>query len=68
MALSNDGGSTFTNVKLSSVMSNPYADGFDGLFMGDFIGNTWAGEVLYVTYADTRNGIDAQDELVGYVP
>lgn len=44
---STNGGTSFlTNLKLTSVMSNPFDDGFGGGFMGDYTGNAVAGSTL----------------------
>ncbi|HYL26995.1 MAG TPA: sialidase family protein, partial [Candidatus Nitrosotalea sp.] len=56
-AYSKDGGATFsTNYQLAARPSNPKHDGFGGTFMGDYTGNTWAGEKLYAAWQDTSNG------------
>jgi hypothetical protein len=68
---SNDGGATFgTNQRLSTVSSNPFNDGFGSGFMGDYTGNAWAGkkQKLYMSWPDTRNGTDTQDEVGGLKP
>jgi len=67
-AYSSDGGKTFpNNYDLSAAPSNPFNDGFGGGFFGDYSGNGWAGEALYVTYPDTTNGTNAQDFLGGFL-
>lgn len=65
-AVSTDGGASFSrNVKLSENPSDPANDGFGGRFIGDYTGNTWAGDNTFLaTYTDTTTGID-QDFLVG---
>ena len=67
-AFSTNGGTSFgKNVDLSAAPSNPFNDGFSGSFIGDYIGNGWAGvNTLYVTYTDTTAGVD-QDFLAGYI-
>jgi hypothetical protein len=67
-AFSTNGGTSFgKNVDLSAAPSNPFNDGFNGSFIGDYIGNGWAGvNTLYVTYTDTTTGVD-QDFLAGYI-
>lgn len=70
-ATSSDGGATFgTNYRLSTVSSNPFNDGFGSGFMGDYTGNAWdAGkQKLYMSWPDTRNGANTQDEIGGLVP
>ena len=63
---STNGGASFvTNLRLTSVMSNPLNDGFGGFFMGDYSGNTWAGSTLYASWSDSRNGSFMQDEVGG---
>ena len=66
-AFSRDGGKSFgENVKLSEKGSNPFNDGYGGVFIGDYTGNVWAGDkTFYVTYTDTTTGID-QNFLAGY--
>jgi hypothetical protein len=64
---SNNGGTSFsTNQKLSSVMSNPFNDGFGSGFMGDYTGNAWDGATLFASWMDSRNGSFMQDEVGGY--
>lgn len=63
---STNGGTSFlTNLKLTSVMSNPLDDGFGGAFMGDYTGNTIAGATLYASWMDMRNGSFSQDFVGG---
>jgi len=67
-ALSTNGGTSFgTNHKLATASSNPNNDGFGGSNMGDYTGNIWAGNTLYASWMDTRNGTNCQDEVGGYV-
>lgn len=62
-----NGGVTFApSVRLSTVSSNPFNDGFGSGFMGDYTGDIWSGNTLFGSWADTRNGVDAQDEVGGY--
>jgi hypothetical protein len=65
---SKDGGLTYPNRKLSTAMSNPNNDGFGGGFMGDYTGNAWAGGSLYMSWMDSRNGGNMQDEVGGLKP
>lgn len=65
--ISTDGGARIRDTLLTHVMSNPFNDGFGGGFMGDYTGNTWAGEKLYATWADTRNGSFCVDEIGGRI-
>jgi hypothetical protein len=67
-AASTDGGITYPNVQLSTASSNPFNDGFGSGFMGDYTGNAWAGEKLFASWSDTRNGSDTQDEVGGLIP
>ena len=70
-ATSSDGGATFgTNYRLTTVSSNPFNDGFGSGFMGDYTGNAWdAGkQTLFMSWSDTRNGTDTQDEVGGLTP
>jgi hypothetical protein len=61
-----DGGVTFTPaVRVSTMSSNPFNDGFGGSFMGDYTGNIWSETTLFASWTDTRSGI-AQDEVGGY--
>lgn len=54
-AVSNDGGKSFgTNYQLAKPLSNPYYSSYS---MGDYTGNTWSGETLFVAWPDTRNAI-----------
>lgn len=56
-ASSTNGGASYPlNVRLSTAASNPFNDGFGGSFMGDYSGNAWAGNTLFVSYTDTRTG------------
>jgi hypothetical protein len=43
------------------VASSFVDDGFGGGFMGDYIGNIWAGNTLHSSWIDTRTGT-GQDE------
>jgi len=63
---SNGGANFFANQKLTSVMSNPFNDGFGSQFMGDYTGNTWNGATLFASWMDSRNGSFMQDEVGGY--
>jgi hypothetical protein len=61
-----NGGVAFTPaVRVSTVSSNPFNDGFGGSFMGDYTGNIWSEVTLFASWTDTRSGI-AQDEVGGY--
>lgn len=63
---SKDGGQKFArNMKLSSQPSNPFNDGFNGTFMGDYTGNVWVRKKLYAAWTDTRNGKNSQAEIGG---
>ncbi len=66
-SMSPNGGVTFSpNQKLTSVMSNPFNDGFGSSFMGDYTGNAWSGATLFASWMDSRNGSFMQDEVGGY--
>jgi hypothetical protein len=66
-SVSTNGGASFTvNQKLTSVMSNPFNDGFGGGFMGDYSGNAWDGSTLFASWMDSRTGSFMQDEVGGY--
>jgi hypothetical protein len=65
--VSTNGGVTFVpSARVSTVSSNPFNDGFGSGFMGDYTGDIWSGNTLFGSWADTRNGVDAQDEVGGY--
>ncbi|HET9342400.1 MAG TPA: sialidase family protein [Candidatus Eremiobacteraceae bacterium] len=65
--VSKNGGARFAlGVRLSSVSSDPFNDGFGGGFMGDYTGGIWVKNTVYASYTDTRNGVDGQDEIGGY--
>jgi hypothetical protein len=64
-AISKTGSSFPTNYQIASQPSNPINDGEGGTFMGDYTGNVWAGEHLYASWMDTRNGSDSQDYVGG---
>ena len=66
-AVSKNGGGRFlAAVRISSVSSDPFNDGFGGGFMGDYTGNIWVKNTLFQSYTDTRSGVDGQDEIGGY--
>jgi hypothetical protein len=63
---STNGGVTYSPaVRVSTVSSNPFNDGFGGTFMGDYTGDIWSENTLFGSWTDTRSGI-AQDEVGGY--
>lgn len=62
----NGGASFMINKKLTSVMSDPFNDGFGGAFMGDYTGNTWDRGTLFASWMDSRNGSFMQDEVGGF--
>ena len=67
-ALSLTGGATFTQSHLiSTAVSNPNNDGFGGTFMGDYTGNAWAGNTLFVSWMDSRGAVNMQNEVGGFV-
>jgi hypothetical protein len=67
-ALSLTGGAIFTQSHLiSTAVSNPANDGFGGTFMGDYTGNAWASNTLFVSWMDSRGGANMQNEVGGFV-
>jgi len=66
-AVSKNGGGRFgLGVRLTTVSSNPFNDGFGSGFMGDYTGGIWVKNTLFASFTDTRNGVDGQDEIGGY--
>jgi len=66
-AISTDGGQTFgTNWQLTTAFSNPKNNGTGDNWMGDYTGNTWAGNDFIAAWMDSSNGVDMQ-EVVGGV-
>ena len=64
-ALSDDGGKTFmSNWQLTTAFSNPDTNG-DYNWMGDHIGNTWAGNKFIAAWMDSSNGVDMQEVIGG---
>ena len=68
---STNGGLSFAPDKnLGTALSNPFNDGFGGVFMGDYTGSIWTGSTtptLYASWPDTRNTVTSQDEVGGYI-
>lgn len=65
-AVSKHGAARFAPaVRLTTVSSNPFNDGFGGGFMGDYTGGIWVNNTLFGSWTDTRSG-DGQDEIGGY--
>ena len=65
-AVSSNGGVSFgKNYVLASNLSDPYLDGQGGGYMGDYIGATWSGSNLLVTWPDTRSMQFMQDYVGG---
>lgn len=63
---SSNGGHSFkTNVQIADTASDPFNDGFDSGFMGDYSGNAWFGNKLFASWTDTRNGSYSQNEVGG---
>ena len=63
-AISDDGGKSFKkNWQLTQAFSNPDTNGADD-WMGDYTGNTWAGNDFIAAWMDSSNGVDMQ-EVVG---
>ncbi len=67
-AFSTDGGKTFSkNWQLTQAFSDPDADGESYRWMGDYTGNTWMNDNLFIAaWMDSSNGVDMQ-EVVGGV-
>lgn len=66
-AFSDDGGQTFgKNWQLTQAFSNPDNNGTGNNWMGDYTGNTFAGNDFIAAWMDSSNGIDMQ-EVVGGV-
>ena len=64
-AISTDGGLTFPNTQLTKAFSNPNQSG-DPNWMGDYTGNTWAGENEFIAaWMDSSNGTDMQEVIGG---
>jgi len=63
-AISTDGGLTFPNTQLTKAFSNPNQSG-DPNWMGDYTGNTWAGEDFIAAWMDSSNGVDMQEVIGG---
>ena len=65
VAVSMDGGATWKGNKSIATAASKFSnDGFGGGFMGDYIGNIWAGNTLHASWIDTRTGT-GQDEWGG---
>jgi hypothetical protein len=65
-AVSSSGGAGFgTNIALAANLSDPYLDGRGGVYMGDYIGATWAASQFLVTWPDTRSMEFMQDYFGG---
>jgi hypothetical protein len=56
VAASNNGGAAWINRRITSATSRFSDDGFGGFFMGDYTGNIWVNDKLYVAWIDTRLG------------
>jgi hypothetical protein len=65
-AISTDGGQSFgANWQLTTAFSNPDVNG-DYNWMGDYTGNTWKGDNVFVAaWMDSSNGQDMQEEVGG---
>ena len=63
-AISTDGGRTFPNTQLTTAFSNPDTNGAGG-WMGNYAGNTWAGNDFIAAWMDSSNGVDMQEEVGG---
>ena len=65
VAVSTNGGATWKgNKSIATAASKFVNDGFGGGFIGDYIGNIWAGNTLHASWIDTRTGT-GQDEWGG---
>ena len=63
-AISADGGQTFPNTQLTKAFSNPNTNG-GNYWMGDYTGNTWAGQDFIAAWMDSSNGVDMQEVIGG---
>ena len=63
-AISTDGGQTFPNTQLTTAFSNPDTNGGNN-WMGDYTGNTWAGQDFIAAWMDSSNGVDMQEVIGG---
>jgi hypothetical protein len=64
-AISTDGGQTFPNTQLTTAFSNPNVNGGNN-WMGDYTGNTWKGDNVFVAaWMDSSNGTDMQEVIGG---
>jgi hypothetical protein len=68
-AYSTNGGTSYKDLQLSAVSSNPFDDGFGGTYLGDSTGNGWGAGAkhLFASWPDTRTG-NSQDEVGGLMP
>jgi hypothetical protein len=66
-AISTNGGITFgKNYALTRRLSNPYLDGYGGIYMGAYTSNTWDGATtFYVTWPDSSNQQYMQERVGG---
>jgi uncharacterized repeat protein (TIGR03803 family) len=65
-AISSDGGQSFQpNWQLTTAFSNPKTNGTENNWMGDYTGNTWAGEDFIAAWMDSSNGVDMQEVIGG---
>ncbi|HXM59866.1 MAG TPA: sialidase family protein [Terriglobales bacterium] len=65
-AISDDGGQSFgRNWQLTKAFSNPKTNGTENNWMGDYTGNTWAGNDFIAAWMDSSNGVDMQEEVGG---
>jgi hypothetical protein len=66
-AISMNGGVTFgRNYALTRHLSNPYLDGYGGIYMGAYTSNTWDGAAtFYATWPDASNQQYMQDRVGG---
>jgi len=67
-AASLNGGASFSkSYPVTTFLSDPYLDGNGGTYMGDYTGNTWAGNNYFlVTWPDSRNLQFMQDYIGGF--
>jgi hypothetical protein len=68
-AYSTNGGTSYKDLQLSDVSSNPFDDGFGGTYLGDSTGNGWGAGAkhLFAAWPDTRLG-ESEDEVGGLMP
>ena len=65
-AISEDGGKSFgQDWQLTQAFSDPKNNGAGNNWMGDYTGNTWAGNDFIAAWMDSSNGVDMQEVIGG---